>query len=257
MEPDGGKFNHSEETLEWVKNVDPQVLSEHIRKLSEEIHVLRQTLKESGQQVSGCADEAAKNIPSGFNLLLEELYQNVQTRGITNPMAASARPPERLNDGVSDSSTGAYPAKPPYRILVVDDEPDIRRLNTEVLAKSGYHVEDADDGAVAWRALSARKYDLLITDIHMPTVTGLELVERLRANDVALPVILMSATLPAEDVTLHPRLQIQATLKKPYTIAELLVTVQKVLHTTVGARTPLAPPQNWQRPPSAGGLQPG
>jgi DNA-binding response OmpR family regulator len=140
---------------------------------------------------------------------------------------------------------------PPLRILVVDDEPDICRLNTEVLLESGYHVDAANDGAAAWQALNAGHYDLLITDNHMPTVTGLELIKKLRAEDMTLPVILMSATLPTVELATHPWLQIQATLKKPYTLTELLVTVKKVLHATAaGACEQFAPPPNWQSLPS-------
>ncbi len=144
----------------------------------------------------------------------------------------------------------------PPRILVVDDELDICSLNAEVLLELGYHVDAANDGAAAWRALNAGHYDLLITDNNMPAVTGLELIKKLRAEDMKLPVILMSATLPAEELAAHPWLQIQATLKKPYTLAELVVTVRKVLHANGGSREQFAPAENWQNLPSASGLRP-
>ena len=142
------------------------------------------------------------------------------------------------------------------RILVVDDEPDICRLNTEVLLESGYHADAANDGAAAWQALNAGHYDLLITDNNMPVMTGLELIKKLRAKDMKFPVILMSATLPTEDLAAHPCLQIQATLKKPYTLAELLVTVRKVLQANGGSREQFAPTENLQNLPSAAGLRP-
>ena len=147
---------------------------------------------------------------------------------------------------------------PPPRILVVDDELDIRRLNAEVLMESGYHVDAAENGAVAWMALNAKRYDRLITDDKMPTVTGLELILKLRSEEMMLPVILVSGKLPTEEIDLHPWLRIQATLLKPYTIAELLVTVEKVLHSAAdGVREQLAPPANWQSQPSAPRLRPG
>src|ERR1035441_6822218 len=83
---------------------------------------------------------------------------------------------------------------PPCRILVVDDEPDIRRLNAEVLKSSGYEVDTAEDGKAGWQALQAvthapDSYDLLITDHNMPELSGLALVKKLRAARMALPVI--------------------------------------------------------------------
>lgn len=144
-----------------------------------------------------------------------------------------------------------WPTNVPPRILVVEDDADIRRLNTEVLSDSGYQVDAAKDGVAAWQALNTDRYDLLITDNNMPRVTGLELIKKMRSEDMTLPIILMSGTLPMEELDRHPWLKIQATLLKPYTLAELLVTVKKVLcMTAADASQQIAPPQNWQNLPS-------
>jgi two-component system chemotaxis response regulator CheY len=134
------------------------------------------------------------------------------------------------------------------RILVVDDDGDIRRLNTEVLAGSGYKV-DAADGASAWEILQLNSYDLLLTDHDMPKVAGVELLKKLHAARMTLPVILASGTIPMKELSRHPWLQIDATLLKPYTPDELLATVRKVLFATYGA----AP--DWQDQPSAVGMK--
>src|SRR5436190_12282712 len=70
---------------------------------------------------------------------------------------------------------------PPQRILVVDDDISIRELSTEVLIHHGYHVDAAEDGAVAWDILQVSSYDLLLTDHNMPKVSGVELLKKLRA----------------------------------------------------------------------------
>ena len=70
----------------------------------------------------------------------------------------------------------AKPTTSPHRILVAEDDHDVRRLNTEVLIDSGYHVDAAQDGAIAWDILQIKSYDLLITDYDMPKLSGLELV---------------------------------------------------------------------------------
>src|SRR5688572_5853988 len=86
------------------------------------------------------------------------------------------------------------------RILVVDDDPDIRQQSTEVLIHHGYHVDAAEDGAVAWDTLQVNGYDLVVTDHKMPKVTGVELVGMLRAARMALPVILISGAMPKDEL---------------------------------------------------------
>jgi DNA-binding response OmpR family regulator len=128
------------------------------------------------------------------------------------------------------------PTIPPHRILLVDDDLYTRELNAGVLIQSGYKVDTANDGADAWKALNDESYDLLITDNKMPRVTGLELIKKLRAEDMALPVILASGTVPEDELNRHPWLQLDATLPKPFTIAELLEAVKKVLGSFDSAR---------------------
>ena len=147
--------------------------------------------------------------------------------------------------------------KPPHRILVVDDELCIRKLTTAALIRSGYHVDTAEDGAAAWEALDADTYDLLITDHKMPKLSGVELIKKLRDEDINLPVILASGAMPTEELDRHPWLQLAATLLKPYTTDELLATVRKVLRGTDTPREPITAPPHWHSQPSADRLQPG
>jgi DNA-binding response OmpR family regulator len=134
------------------------------------------------------------------------------------------------------------PAKPQTnssdRILVVDDDNHIRELMAGSLIRSGYKVDAARDGAEAWTALNETSYDLLITDHKMPRVTGLELIKKVRSEDMTLPVILVSGTMPTEELKEHSWLFIDATLSKPFTIAELLEAVKSVLCTLT--ETPFA-----------------
>lgn len=143
-------------------------------------------------------------------------------------------------------------SNPPRRILVVEDDGDIRRLNTEVLIRYGYHVDAAEDGAVAWQSLNTGSYDLLITDNNMPNVTGVELLKKLHGARMALPVIMATGSVPRWEFTEYPWLLPAATLLKPYTLSELMGTVRKVLCATVAAREQPAPPSSvippdWNR----------
>ena len=130
----------------------------------------------------------------------------------------------------------------PQRILVVDDEPCIRQLSTEVLIQSGYQVDAAEDGVVAWEALQHNRYDLLVTDNNMCRLSGIGLIKKLHAAHMALPVILMSGAMPTEELNRHPWLQLDATLLKPFTTGELLANVGKILRATGGAREQIAAP---------------
>jgi CheY-like chemotaxis protein len=154
---------------------------------------------------------------------------------------------------MNDHST-AYAAEPaglrgrsgthsPRRILVVEDDNCIRELNAHVLAGSGYHVDAVEDGAAAWQALlDAGHYDLIVTDNHMPKVTGIELLGRLRFARPELPVIMCSGALPTDVFARSPWLKPEATLLKPYTVNELLATVQTVLGASGCLREPVAAP---------------
>lgn len=126
---------------------------------------------------------------------------------------------------------------PRRRILLVDDDPQLLELNAVALIRFGYDVDTAEDGVAAWQALhdTSVRYDLLITDNKMPRVTGLELIKKMRFEEMTMPVILASGTIPTEELKQYPWLLLDATLPKPFTIAELLDTVKKVLRTTENA----------------------
>ena len=115
------------------------------------------------------------------------------------------------------------------RVLVVDDDPHLRSLISTTLTKAGFRVDNAKDGAEAWMALSKASYNLLITDQQMRMLTGLELIRALRSSNKTLPVILVSGTLPIEEINRRPELCINATLPKPFKCPELLDTVRRVL----------------------------
>ena len=128
-------------------------------------------------------------------------------------------------------------AGPPRNILVVDDDPDIRRINAMVLHRAGHHVDTAEDGAVAWEALGTSRYDLMITDNNMPNLTGMELLKKLYASRMALPFIMATGKMPEEEFVRYPWLRPAATLLKPYMVEELLGVVKKVLRETDDAAT--------------------
>jgi two-component system OmpR family response regulator len=114
-------------------------------------------------------------------------------------------------------------------ILLAEDDSHIRRLSVKVLVDSGYRVDIAEDGEAAWNALQLKSYHLLITDNDMPKMSGIELVKKLRAVGMMLPVIMASGSMPMEKLNEQSRLQISAVLSKPHGLAKLLKTVKEVL----------------------------
>jgi DNA-binding response OmpR family regulator len=143
--------------------------------------------------------------------------------------------------GASATTEACRGTDPPHRILVVDDDLAIRQLHTSSLLRCGYEVDAAEDGAAAWEALGAATYDLLLTDNTMPKVSGVELLKKLRAARMSLPVIMATGSFPQEEFTRYPWLRPAATLLKPYTIAEMLRKVAEVLRATVNTPEQLAP----------------
>ena len=96
-----------------------------------------------------------------------------------------------------------------------------------MLIRSGYQVDAAADGAAGWKALQGNSYDLVITDNFMPKMTGVEMVKKLHAAGMKLPVIMATAMLPQEEFVSHPWLQAVTTLLKPFRANGLVVRSEK------------------------------
>jgi two-component system alkaline phosphatase synthesis response regulator PhoP len=139
----------------------------------------------------------------------------------------------------------------PKRILLAEDDANIREISAAALQQSGYRVDTAEDGAAAWDIMQGNRYDLLVTDNSMPKMTGVDLLKRLRVAGIILPVIMATGTLPTYEFSQNPGLQPASTLRKPYTAEELLSAVQEVLRAVMSGREVGMPPPNGQRPPSS------
>jgi len=79
------------------------------------------------------------------------------------------------------------------RILVVDDENSIRTLYRDELLDEGYDVDTANNGKMALEALSRGSYDLIILDISMPELNGLEFIGKVREVNMELPIVICTA----------------------------------------------------------------
>ena len=120
-------------------------------------------------------------------------------------------------------------AAPVGHILVVDDDPAIRRLIVLLLQSAGYRAGCAGDGEAGWDALCAECFDLLIVDHEMPKLTGLELLRRVRTRSLPLPAIMISGFMPWDEPDLESLLRPGAMMPKPFSFSALLENVKELL----------------------------
>ena len=114
----------------------------------------------------------------------------------------------------------------PNRVLVVDDDPDMRESVALVLAAAGYSVEVAEDGQQAIDVQRARPAHILITDVFMPARDGLETIQFFRQEWPSMPIIAMTGGSPTGEVEDYLKVAKVAgadvTLRKPFPARELL-----------------------------------
>lgn len=117
------------------------------------------------------------------------------------------------------------------RILVADDDPTIRRLMEVFLKSLGHTPELAEDGSAALEMCLMNPPDLLISDIHMPLIGGIELTHRLRADSrfSSMPILLFSASITQGDEANWRGAGADGFVSKPPTLAGLKATLEKML----------------------------
>ena len=117
------------------------------------------------------------------------------------------------------------------RILIVEDDPDIAELVARYLDKAGFTAERAGSGRDALQAIAARPPDLLILDLMLPQVDGLEICRRVRASEATagLPIIMLTARAEESDRIVGLELGADDYLAKPFSPSELVARVRALL----------------------------
>lgn len=120
-------------------------------------------------------------------------------------------------------------AKP--RVLVVEDEPSVRRITRSILEHGGYEVLEAVDGAEALERLAADHdaIDLVLADVHMPRVDGVTLASQVARQWHSLPMLLMSARAADARDALRDRGLTMEVIEKPFRLAVILDAVAEAL----------------------------
>lgn len=121
-------------------------------------------------------------------------------------------------------------------ILIVDDDKELRALVSTFLARNGYRVSEAHNGAAMMHTLAAAQIDLVILDIMMPGEDGLSLCRRLRVNGT-IPIIMLTAVGGETDRVVGLEMDADDYLPKPFSTRELLARIRAVLR-----RSAMPPP---------------
>lgn len=120
---------------------------------------------------------------------------------------------------------------PPKKILIVDDDPQVHRILETVLASKSYQIMKAPDGTLAWETICTQRPDLVVLDIMMPGLSGIEVCQKIRREpELSSTLVLMLSAKDSQDDRLHG-LQYGADdyVTKPFHVATLVNKIDYML----------------------------
>ena len=189
------------------------------------VSVIRDFIKGKGIELisASAAEKVAKNI---FDI--NDVYEKVLIEEFNAKRSVPLKPEKNIDnakkpaENISKKDVGR-------KILVVDDDVDMRVLISQMLEKSEFQVQVATDGIEALMALGRGDFDLIISDIEMPNLDGLKLMEMLNQKNISTPVIFLTSRFSEEDEALGLELGAADYISKPLRKDTLLIRVKKVL----------------------------
>jgi CheY-like chemotaxis protein len=114
------------------------------------------------------------------------------------------------------------------RVLVIDDDRSVRAFVCDMLESLGYETDNADDGVRGLALLERHRYDLVVTDLRMPELTGWDVVNAVRGRRPTMPMILISGFATDDDMRQAQRLGVPL-LQKPFSVIEFRRVVRELL----------------------------
>ena len=123
------------------------------------------------------------------------------------------------------------------RVLIIDDDPNVAEVVSRYLEREGYRVDTIADGALGLQAALADPPDLVVLDLMLPSLSGLEVCRRLR-DSAPVPVIMLTATGQEADRITGLELGADDYVAKPFSPRELTARVKAVLRRAAGALVP-------------------
>lgn len=127
-------------------------------------------------------------------------------------------------------------------ILVVDDDRDLRSLLAYIFERQGHRVSTAGDGEAALSAFAEAPADLVVLDVSMPKLDGIETCRRLRVSS-GVPVIMLTVRNDEEDIVRSLETGADDHVTKPFNQQELVARVERLLRRAYGRLSPAPPPQ--------------
>jgi CheY-like chemotaxis protein len=119
--------------------------------------------------------------------------------------------------------------QPAPRVLIVDDEPEIRAFMTDALDIFGYQVGAAGDADEAFALVARDRFDLVMSDLRLPGLTGWDLVTRLRSLDPVMRLIMLTGSAPEDDDLKRVRAAGIPVLHKPVPLPQLQTALTRAL----------------------------
>ena len=139
------------------------------------------------------------------------------------------------------------------RILVVDDEPSIVDAVATSLRYEGFEVEEAMTGRAALAAAQERPPDLIVLDVMLPDLDGLEVTRRLRADGIRVPVLFLTAKDALDDKLAGLTIGGDDYVTKPFALAEVIARIRVILRRTGGdgeTTSCASPTSRWTKSPT-------
>ncbi len=127
------------------------------------------------------------------------------------------------------TGTGQPPSMP--AILIVEDEPRMRRLLELHLAEQGFHIRSAEDGETGLKLLQQESVDLVVTDFRLPGINGLEFLQAVKRINASLPVVVMTAYGSVESAVEAMKAGASDYVLKPFSLEEMSLVIRKELDT--------------------------
>ena len=117
------------------------------------------------------------------------------------------------------------------KVLIVDDDKIMRKIEKEIIEViNALEVFEATNGKDAFNLLQEKSFDLLITDVCMPEMSGIELVDKLRASGISIPILVLSGT-SSQHIRNHLKSQkLIQFIEKPFSIDRLANTIQNLVN---------------------------
>ncbi len=123
------------------------------------------------------------------------------------------------------------------RVLVVEDEPKVARFLKQALQEEGHAVDVAGDGVEAGTLAHVNEYDLILLDVQLPRMNGLQFAAELRRNGVQSPILMLTSRDSTQDVVRGLNAGADDYLTKPFALEELLARVNALTRRQLGPAT--------------------